>query len=365
MTHRECQTKLCIVTARSYIVTPKFRLLRFFPLIIWLLCVTTMCATVAAADPVTNISGSFMQEHRGDLVIIKGKDAAGSGFIYTRGGRRFLVSNAHVLAAIKAPTFTPLDGSKLHFKPGPAFIGIGCDVIMLELEPGSNGIPLVESFEKTVTVYDPIVVYGNTGGADVATAISGKVTGIGPNRIEIDAAIEHGNSGSPIIQERSGKVIGIATYSSQEALLSGEKKIRRFGFRLDTVKQWAVVDWARFYAEADQLEKISATTDELRQAFKELNGLNQRENKVRVYAYESPVIRTALDDFYSALDRAKNQRAANNAANDLLATLNNVSSDYASAAKPTFVYEYFRQQFADQDADRTATMNSLTTIFQK
>jgi hypothetical protein len=223
----------------------------------------------------------------------------------------------------------------------------------------------VESFEQTVMVNDSIVVYGNTGGGDVANAISGKLTGIGPNRIEIDAAIEHGNSGSPIIQERSGKVIGIATYSTEEDLLSGEKKVRRFGYRLDTVKQWETVDWTRFYMEADELDTIAATTEELQQAFKELNGLNQRANKVRVYAYDSPAIRTALDDFYSALNQAKTQRAVTRADNNLLDSLNNISRDYGSSSKPTFTYEYFRQEFAGQDADRTETMNSLVSIIQK
>jgi Trypsin-like peptidase domain len=365
LTHIKCQTKLCTVNARGHIVIARFQMLRFISAIFFLFCVAVMSSAAADTNQVANISGSFMQEHRGDIVIIKGNDAAGSGFIYTRGGRRFLVSNVHVLAAIKAPTFTPLDGSTLRFKAGPAFIAVGHDIIMLELEPGSNGIPLVESFEQTVMVNDSIVVYGNTGGGDVANAISGKLTGIGPNRIEIDAAIEHGNSGSPIIQERSGKVIGIATYSTEEDLLSGEKKVRRFGYRLDTVKQWETVDWSRFYMEADEMDTIAATTEELQQAFKELNGLNQRANKVRVYAYDSPAIRTALDDFYSALNQAKNQRAVTRADNNLLDSLNNISRDYGSSSKPTFTYEYFRQEFADQDADRTETMNSLVSIIQK
>jgi hypothetical protein len=269
------------------------------------------------------------------------------------------------MASVRVPAFIPLDRSTLQFKPGPALLAVGHDLIFMELQPGNNGISLVESFEGTVTVNDPIAVYGNTGGGDVATAINGKVAGIGPDRVEISAEIEHGNSGSPIIHMPSGRVIGVVTYVTKDDLLSGEKKIRRFGYRLDTVKQWETVDWTRFYADADKLENATATTTELNRAFLELNGLNERTNKFRVYAYESPVIRNALDNFYSTLDRAETKRDANRAVNNLLETLKGVSQSYPMSVKPTFTYDYFRRQFTEQDGDRTEIMKSFVNILQK
>jgi hypothetical protein len=244
--------------------------------------------------------GNWMREHRGDLVIIKGKTGAGSGFVYVGADRKFLVSNIHVMAAVRSPTFTTLDGSRIKLKPGSAMMAVDHDIILMELLSTNAGISRLESFDRGVTVNDPVVVFGNSGGGDVATAINGKVAGVGPNRIEIDAEIERGNSGSPIIHVASGKVIGVATYVFRDELISGKKKDRRFGYRLDTVKQWESVDWARFYSEADKLAPITLVTKELRRAFTEVNELNDRTNKYRVYSYESPAIRTALDVFYSA-----------------------------------------------------------------
>jgi hypothetical protein len=343
---------------------------KFFPCVSGLMILTGCFALIHAARGATtdtassdDQAASLLREHRSDVVLIKGKAGAGSGFVITLNGRKFLASNAHVLAGIRSPTFTPLDRSLLKLKPGAASVAVGHDVILLEVLQGGNGMPLVDSFETEVAVNDPIAVYGNTGGSDVVTLIKGKLLGIGPNRIEINAEIEHGNSGSPIIHVPSGKVIGVAAYATADDLLSGEKKIRRFGYRLDSVKQWQPVDWGRFYAEADQLEKTLNTTTELAKALLELNGLNQRNNKVRLYAYDSPVIREALDKFYAALDEAETQRDADRVVNTLLESLRGVSNP--RTVKPTFTYDYFRRQFAEQDSNRTEIMKLFVKILQK
>jgi len=308
---------------------------------------------------------SFLREQQGNIVLIKGKAGAGSGFVFERGGRIFLASNAHVMASVRSPTFTPVNRSVLKFKPGAASVAVGHDIILMELQPGRNGIPVMEEFEAEVAVSDPIVVYGNTGGSDVATAINGRLIGIGPERIEIDAEIEHGNSGSPIIHLRSGRAIGVATYVTADDLLSGEKKIRRFGYRLDTVKQWQPVEWARFYSEADTVEKYQDTTTELKKAFLELNGLNQRTNKVRLYAYESPALRQALDSFYVRLDKVGSEQEANRAINNLLGSLRGVSQGDPLTVRLNFTYEYFRRQHAESESVRMEIMKLFVKILQK
>jgi len=85
---------------------------------------------------------------------------------------------------------------------------------------------------------DPVVVLGNSDGRGVVTEIRGKVIGVGPREIEVDAAFVIGNSGSPVL-DRHGRVIGIATYlrdcrddedwSKADTRFNG---IRRFALRL-------------------------------------------------------------------------------------------------------------------------------------
>lgn len=341
------------------------RLIQLTPCLLAALLIAPIASRSAESDKAKDEQvASFLRAHQGDIVLIKGKDGAGSGFVFERGGRRFLASNAHVMAGVRAPKFSTLDRSTLKFKGTPATVAVGHDILLLELD-STNGIPAMEAFEAEVAVNDAIVVYGNTGGSDVATAIKGKLIGIGPNRIEVDAEIEHGNSGSPIVHLQSGKVIGVATYATTDDLLSGDTKIRRFGYRLDTVKQWQPVEWGRFYTEADRLEKFQETTTELRKAFLELNGLNQRKTKVRLFAYESPVIRQALDGFYQRLDGARSEQDANSAVNSLLGSLRGVSQGGPTTVKPSFTYEYFRQQYSEDEAVRTEVMRLLVKIFQK
>ena len=344
-------------------------LIPFVSLAILLAGFSTMIPTARSAE--TNAptkddkAAVLLANYRSDIVLIKSKTGSGSGFVFSVNGRKFLTSNAHVMADLRAPTFTPLDRTPLKLKPGTASVAVGHDIILLELQEGGNGIPRMDSFASEVAVNDPIAVYGNTGGGDVATVITGKLLGIGPNRIEISAEIEHGNSGSPIVHVPSGKVIGVATYATTDDLLSGETKIRRFGYRLDTVKQWQPVNWARFYSEADKLKKIQETTAELGKTVLELNGLNQRTNKVRVYAYESPFIRNALDDFYGTLHQAGSRREVDDAVDNLLGTLRNVSQASQAAGKSSFTYEYFRDQFTEQTDGRKEIMNLLVKILQK
>lgn len=312
----------------------------------------------------TDKAASLLRDYRSDIALIKGKTGAGSGFVFTRADRKFLASNAHVMASIRTPTITTLDRTPIKFKPGAALVAVGHDIILLEAQEAGKGMPLVEGVENEVAVNDPIAVCGNSGGSDVITLINGKIVGIGPNRVEVDAEFERGNSGSPIIHLPSGKVIAVAAYATREELISGETKVRRFGYRLDTVKQWQPVDWGRFYAEADKLEKIKLTTTELAQAFLELNGLNQRANKARKYAYELPTIRNALDSFYGSLDTATTQRDANRVVNNLLVSLRGASQSDLAPVKPTFTYDCFRRQFSDQETYRTEIMDLIVKVMK-
>ena len=329
------------------------------------LAATHFCWSAETNAPASSDKAAdLLRSYRSDIVLIKGKVGAGSGFVFKRGDRKFLASNAHVMASVRAPTITALDRTPIKFKPGAAMVAVGHDIILLEVQEAGNGMPLVESVENEVAVNDLIAVCGNSGGGDVVTLIKGKVVGIGPDRIEIDAEFERGNSGSPIIHLPSGKVIGVAAYAIREELISGDKKIRRFGYRFDTVKQWQPVDWGRFYSEADKLEKIELTTTELAQAFLELNGLNQRTKKVRKYAYELPTIRNALDSYYDSLDTTTTEREAHRVVNSLLGSLRGASQSDIAPVKPNFTYDYFRRQFTEQESYRTEIMDLIVKVMK-
>jgi hypothetical protein len=81
-------------------------------------------------------SAQLLEDYRNDLVLIEGKNGKASGFIADWNGRKYLVSNAHVLADIKTPRYRLLDNSPL--KLGQAMVAMGHDIIMVNVTEGGR-----------------------------------------------------------------------------------------------------------------------------------------------------------------------------------------------------------------------------------
>ena len=139
------------------------------------------------------------------LVLIVCGDRAGSGFVVRDGGRPYLFTNAHVVRQGNVIA-QRLDGTRL--KLGPRDEAVGRDMVRFALD---ESLPAFDLAAGVPDIGDPVVVLGNSDGRGVVTEIRGKVIGVGPREIEIDAAFVVGNSGSPVL-DRHGRVIGIATY---------------------------------------------------------------------------------------------------------------------------------------------------------
>ena len=92
-----------------------------------------------------------------------------------------------------------------------------------------------------------VVVFGNSAGGGVVTTLRGKMQGVGPQKVEVDATFVAGNSGSPIVAYDYDAVIGMATYATQEPQVDWTKRstrfaeVRRFGVRIDDV------NWDNFF----------------------------------------------------------------------------------------------------------------------
>ena len=173
------------------------------------------------------------EEVKDKLVVIVCGEKSGSGFIVRDGGRPYLFTNAHVVR--KGVVIAQrLDGTRLRL--GPRDEAVGRDMVRFVLEDES--VPAFDLAAGVPNIGDPVVVLGNSDGRGVVTEIRGKVIGVGPREIEVDAAFVIGNSGSPVL-DRNGRVIGIATYlrdcrndedwSKIDTRFNG---IRRFALRL-------------------------------------------------------------------------------------------------------------------------------------
>ncbi len=302
-------------------------------------------------------AAAFVREHRNDIVFIKDKTGSGSGFIALMKGRKVLITNAHVMAALRMPVFELLDRSTLRL--GAASVATGHDLVAFVVLGGGTGIPIESEVESEVKIGDPVVVLGNASGAGVVNTLEGEVLGIGPDRIEISAPFEKGNSGSPIVHLPSGKVIGVATYARLDTLLSGKEKVRRFGYRLDSAKTWQLIDWNRFRAESELAEKIVTATFELEDV---LSGFAKESEPKPSQAYETPAIRTALDSYHNLVSRKSGNGGV--AARELLAALREACKSDVAAAKNRFSYDYFRRQLEANESARAQLTQALDKALQ-
>ena len=290
-------------------------------------------------------AAQLVKDYKDGLVFVEGKTGQGSGFIVDYKGQKYLFTNAHVMAGVRGPVFKLLDRSPVQV--AGAVAAVGHDILALGVAAGGKALPRMEDVEKEATLGDPVVVLGNAEGAGVVNLLQGSIVGIGPNLVEVDAPFVPGNSGSPIIHLRSGKVVGIATYLTMRRVPGREERIRRFGYRLDSVQQWQTVDWTRFYGEADALEKIEKTTGEFAGLLEDMarNGRPMR-------TFNNPAIRSALDAYSTAARPGANRADAEQNIERLLSSLRAASARDVREASAKFGYDYFKRQLETEAKER-------------
>ncbi len=138
--------------------------------------------------------------------------AQGSGFFISPDG--FLVTNNHVVEDADDITVTLGDNEKF----SATMVGSDprTDVALLKVTPNGKQFPYVEFSSKAPRVGDWVLAVGNPfglGGTVTAGIISAhnRDIGSGPyDYLQIDAAVNRGNSGGPSF-DLEGKVIGMNT----------------------------------------------------------------------------------------------------------------------------------------------------------
>ncbi|KAL1215174.1 putative protease Do-like 3 [Cardamine amara subsp. amara] len=149
-------------------------------------------------------------------------ECTGSGFVFS--GRKIL-TNAHVVAdhtSVKVRKH----GSPTKYKAKVRAIGHECDLAVLEInsEEFWEGMNPLE-FGDIPSLYEEVVVVGYPEGGDNISVTKGVVSRVEPREyshsatellaIQIDAAINSGNSGGPVIM--GDKVAGVAFESLDDS----------------------------------------------------------------------------------------------------------------------------------------------------
>jgi S1-C subfamily serine protease len=151
---------------------------------------------------------------------------SGAGFLVDA-GRGWVLTNAHVAGHSPSVVQVAFAGGEFH----PArkiYVDSFSDVAILEVETADRKHPsAVLDCASNPQVGEAVGVFGHPLGLPFTGSrgiISGKTDQWFSDLIQIDATVDHGNSGGPVISLRDGRIVGIAT------LKSGDSKVDRLNF---------------------------------------------------------------------------------------------------------------------------------------
>lgn len=299
------------------------------------------------------------------LVFVSGKEGQGSGFIARLNGVDYLVTNAHVAAGINDANFQALDGRVV--PRGTADAAVEHDVFRMALTPGGPAFEAMDNVDQNAQVGDEVVVLGNAEGSGVVNTIIGKIVGLSANLVETNAPFVPGNSGSPIIHLKTGKVIGVATYAvirrydDATAEKTKEPAIRRFGYRLDSVKTWEPVNWPAFAAQGAALEKIHSLTVALDDFFQDLS---DNGNRVTIARHTHPAIRTRISQWHESRSHPLSaaDRASANA--NFISFLKVASQADIAEVQRYITYDYFRRRLAGELQTRNEMAKAFSQVIE-
>ncbi len=304
---------------------------------------------------------AVIQAHPDSLLFVTGSEGEGSGFIALIGTSSFLVTNVHVTADIHHATFKTLAGKRI--RAGVASMAVGEDIMCMSYPSGTEPFTIMQNVSTGAAVGDPVVVLGNAQGAGVANTITGKIVGIGPNLVEVDAPFVPGNSGSPIIDLNTGTVVGVATYTvtNQYDLTTDQKLaqpiVRRFGYRLDTIRKWQPVSWKSFYAQDTEISNIEDLTNDLYTFYHDL----ANKTPITRGQFTNPAMKPAVDGWLAAMRNNPSRDDASTANKTLLYNLKAVCEADITAGQKDITYNYFVRELSDQKTTR----GQLEDAFQK
>jgi S1-C subfamily serine protease len=137
---------------------------------------------------------------------------SGAGFLIDA-QRGWIVTNAHV--AGRGPSQIEVAFAGEAYEPvRKLYVDSFADLAILSLDHEVAHPAARLAGMESAAVGEAIGAYGHPLGIPFTGTrgiVSGNTDLLGPDLIQIDATVDHGNSGGPVIQLRTGEVIGIAT----------------------------------------------------------------------------------------------------------------------------------------------------------
>ena len=199
---------------------------------------------VAIGTPLS-VNSIYKRAYRGVVEIVvrsTGSSAEGSGFVYDSSGH--IVTNQHVVNGGESISVKFWNGKTYSAKLVGSDNSTDLAVIKVNA-PASQLFPISLGSSSKAAVGDPVVAIGSPFGLE-ETVTAGIVSALHrsidsqsqfsiPDSIQTDAAINHGNSGGPLLNAQ-GQVIGV---NAQIRSDSGDNAGVGFAIPSDTVRSIA------------------------------------------------------------------------------------------------------------------------------
>jgi S1-C subfamily serine protease len=221
------------------------------------------------ALPITSGGGSLLAGNQDKaVVLIKGDVAQGTGFFVHTPDGPVVITNLHVIAG--NPHFRVLTSDGREVQVLSLKGARDRDLAELGIQDDHyQYLDLATDVGSAVQTGDSVITPGDSEGGEVTLDTSGKVLGIGPDRVEISNPIFHGNSGGPVIAQQGGQVVGVVAFgtvvnptdaldkaslaNADSAIASG---VRYFSLRIDTVPVWEGYDMDQFTLQSTFLRNF-------------------------------------------------------------------------------------------------------------
>ena len=128
-----------------------------------------------------------------------------------------------------------------------------------------------------------------------------------------------------------------------------EPVVRRFGYRIDSVKTWQPVDWTAFYAQAAEMESIETLTKDFIELIRDIAD----DSRVNRSKHNNPAIKNRIDAWLAGKNKHMSVQDASNADQNFISFLKIASQTDVTAARQHLTYDYFQRQFVDQQSERS------------
>lgn len=198
------------------------------------------------------------------VLIIAGDQSVGTGFTVSTDGKKYLYTAAHVFSGNNKLTIKNAAGVTFR-KFGVLEAAEGADLIRMEILEEVPDFLEIAPQDAAVRINTPIAALGNGGGTGVVAVEKGKILGTSADSLEVSAGIIQGNSGGPVVDSASGRVLGLVTHLTNErkdiwAEGTRQGEVRRFACRVDRSWTWKPMKVGSFLADAKALAEFDELT---------------------------------------------------------------------------------------------------------